>query len=581
MRKHDKSANPLLGDTSLTAHSQHARQVLENLLRSSPMVRSDPEVAASITKLQAAMQKHQAESGDTRPRRKPFLDAHQGDFKPMPPLEGVLDVLRAARAADALFFLIWSPFFAPEKLIGMCEQVYSQPQACSLALRTLVYGCLHYVFVEHLSGTKTPYDSPLWAHVGIFASNFELCLGQHRAFSASNFETVLALVFGAGHAIQTDDFALAWACNTLAARLCQNLGWHRSSPHGAEKTRSQVILFWIIYYMDKCLSLRFGRASAIQDFDVTVDLPRDSEDPTLQAWNLWFRVLVEIGTLHGLVYEKLYSPGSFSQSPQQRDATAQDIAAKLTAAALENSSIPSLTVYRRQYMSYLVKSNEVVLGCLLTLTYRAVLPTQSDPSFSINDACLDAARSTIRGHLEVVASSQGGQEGSASDYVSWTMLNCPFTPFIVLFSHIVISLDTDDLQLLRSFVDSLDLLVLRSPESMSRFRQLCNAFCVLAEHYVRASTRGFDVEMAQDGTNNAVSWPTSKGDTSQHPLPSACDTPKSVHAASNGFDTTQAFDPNLTILPSELFDDWLAGSQQMNFLWDWSSADTMVDTSFS
>jgi hypothetical protein len=87
--------------------------------------------------------------------------------------------------------------------------------------------------------------------------------------------------------------------------------------------------------------------------------------------------------------------------------------------------------------------------------------------------------------------------------------------------------------------------------------------------------------MAQDGTNNAISWPTSKGDTSQHPLPSAYDTPKSAHAASNAFDNTQAFDPNFTILLSELFDDWLAGSQQMNFLWDWSSADTMVDTSFS
>ncbi|QIW96724.1 hypothetical protein AMS68_002242 [Peltaster fructicola] len=315
-----------------------------------------------------------------------------------------------------------------------------------------------------------------------------------------------------------------------------------------------MILFWAIYYLDHTLSLRLGRPSTIHDIDITVDLPERPSEETHRAWSEWFRVLIEIARLHGLVYEKLYSPASFSKTHEERLSVSRHLDSWLRRISVDNASIAEHPVHRKQHMSLLLKSNAIVIGCLLTLTHRAASTGQRDgQALHINEACLEAARATIRGHLDIVSNSSTQTGSSASDCVHWRMLNCPSTPFLVLFSHVIFSCDQSDLDLLGAFVASLDTLasnlVVRQRESIDLFLQLCKPFYTLANHYVRASRQ-------QPDTNHKDLW---SSNTLEGHMPTY-------------LDTNTLTDPNFSFLPPELFDAWLAGTQDLD-LFDWPSID--------
>ena len=53
-----------------------------------------------------------------------------------------------------------------------------------------------------------------------------------------------------------------------AAGLCQSLGYHRINTmvnDNPEDRQTKIQIFWMIYMLDKTLSLRLGRSSILQD----------------------------------------------------------------------------------------------------------------------------------------------------------------------------------------------------------------------------------------------------------------------------------------------------------------------------
>lgn len=86
---------------------------------------------------------------------------------------------------------------------------------------------------------------------------------------------------------------------------------HKSEDSQADSIHKQR-QFWFLYVMDKGMSLRLGRASTIQDWDVTIPLPEctpggqasDPEPAPLLAMG------VKIARCQGNIYELLYSPAS-------------------------------------------------------------------------------------------------------------------------------------------------------------------------------------------------------------------------------------------------------------------------------
>lgn len=84
-----------------------------------------------------------------------------------------------------------------------------------------------------------------------------------------------------------------------------------------EEIEHKLLLFWSVYYLDKSLSLRLGRSSSIQDWDINVpDLITHAPDGPMgyHFYHLWSRT----ARVQGQIYEHLYSPECMTQPDHVR-----------------------------------------------------------------------------------------------------------------------------------------------------------------------------------------------------------------------------------------------------------------------
>ena len=117
----------------------------------------------------------------------------------------------------------------------------------------------------------------------------------------------------------------------MAARLCRNAGYHREESYrlslSEEETQNRKWLFWTIYAVDHAMSLNFGQAANIPDFDLTVVMPSrtgHNDPPWSKLW-IW----VEVARIQGKVYEQLYSARAQQMDSEARASSARDLAAEL------------------------------------------------------------------------------------------------------------------------------------------------------------------------------------------------------------------------------------------------------------
>lgn len=116
----------------------------------------------------------------------------------------------------------------------------------------------------------------------------------------------------------------------MAAGTSQNLGYHRYQTFQndeEDERNSKVHVFWMIYMFDKQLSLRLGRASVIQDWDMSLPLITSTPSPASmpieasQMMAYW----IKVAKVQGQTYEKLFSPSAFLKSPEERLSTAVEL----------------------------------------------------------------------------------------------------------------------------------------------------------------------------------------------------------------------------------------------------------------
>lgn len=102
--------------------------------------------------------------------------------------------------------------------------------------------------------------------------------------------------------------------------MCQSLGYHRLSAlkdDSEDDRNAKMHAFWFIYTMDKNLSLRLGRASTIQDWDISIPYPTLTNDRPVKGEGLasyW----VCLARIQGQTYEQLFSPAAFMKSEAER-----------------------------------------------------------------------------------------------------------------------------------------------------------------------------------------------------------------------------------------------------------------------
>jgi hypothetical protein len=103
-----------------------------------------------------------------------------------------------------------------------------------------------------------------------------------------------------------------------------------------DERRDKLYIFWMIFVFDKQLSLRLGRASSIQDWDMSLPLlgPIDSEPQWFNAGGV-MTYWVKVAQVQGWTYEKLFSPTAFLATPEQRIRTAVDLIGSMNQAWYE------------------------------------------------------------------------------------------------------------------------------------------------------------------------------------------------------------------------------------------------------
>jgi hypothetical protein len=135
---------------------------------------------------------------------------------------------------------------------------------------------------------------------------------------------------------------LAWVLVSNAAERCQELGYHRfeaMKDDSEEQQRSKIHLFWMIYMFDKQLSLRLGRASQLQDWDMSLHL-FIAKGASVNGFEGGDMLLywAKVARIQGQIYERLYSPGAFSKTSTKRSQIADALMKALHTAWREKSA---------------------------------------------------------------------------------------------------------------------------------------------------------------------------------------------------------------------------------------------------
>ncbi|KAF3221419.1 hypothetical protein TWF679_008106 [Orbilia oligospora] len=390
-----------------------------------------------------------------------------------------------------------------------CRKLYFPTEDYNIGIFITVNTGLYYLFQDNTcSATEDFSDEECLKYQMMSRDNLETALANLPLLLPARKDMVEALVLSATYAVEVSKLSLAWQLNSAAAMICQTLGWHRlQGEDGTSDAR--ITLFWFCYMLDKGLALRFGRTSVIQDWDVSAT--RHFDNTTLPtSWNLMIGLWINTGGILGEIYQNLYSPSALARDPNQRVETARLLVEKMeriwndmvelsySSGARDQDSLKKFSKdpHNQTTLDMVHKSGRVSHLANLTLIYRAIPSAPGLPS-TFNAECIDAARGAFSCHfecMELIADNSVAMAG----YLHWTILYSPFTPFIVLFCHVIETSNIKDLQLLDQFAESLQP-ALSISQAIEKLFRLCKLLHQIAALYVEAKG-----QQKQDSDMNMV-----------------------------------------------------------------------------
>lgn len=279
--------------------------------------------------------------------------------------------------------------------------------------------------------------------------------------------------------------------------------------------------------------------------------------PTLKYW-------IDTIRIQGQIFEQLYSPAASLEPQQERFRRATVLAAALEEVFVRHDQLGDTFKFTTKDSprkdldpSFLSGLHKVVHHSALALI-KYVMPSTTTPAVS---PALEDARSALRAVQTFRQDRKYENIYFWASYCHWVTLNLPFTPFIVVFGHVIANHRAagDDLALLYEFTASLESASSLS-EGVHRFCQLCSVFCSVAEAYQRAKSQ--EAIESNDGIA-CITWPEALGpDASEleehlsalgygHMLPSAAEPGNS--------------DPNAGLgiglgIGQNYFHDWFSGN---------------------
>ncbi|KAI1409868.1 fungal-specific transcription factor domain-containing protein [Hypoxylon sp. FL1857] len=492
-----EDAGDFEGNSSLAAHAVFASEFLEHAVQGTHEGGS-PKIDAALSSLRQIAHMH-----ETRRTVSSFHEFRLPGLKqpsktnlrdlPLPPMALVAEKLREMKHGPAPMMLaVLYCFIDVERFTDQCRRVYFNTDDITDATFILVISGLAYVFLEAGLGAKDPEEKAKYdTYYAMCQKNLETVLSQLNLLMPATLENIEALLMAASFSIDISRPSLAWLLNSHASHMCRTLGLHQihtMKDDSPQRKADKSLLFWCTYMLDKGLSLRLGRASILQDYDIS--LPHIAPEakaayPGTEVMTLW----IKHAQVQGRIYERLYSPGALRQPDSYRVEQVGMLAAEqkhLMAQSMELFvEFENSDDAEGRMFALMLKSDEVSYLSSLALTYRA-MPPAGTRSRTFSDECIDAARAAMLCHQE--AMEMMDDQSLKIMYIHWTILYAPFIPFIVIFCLVIETSCADDLQRLADFVQSLEAAVDLS-HSIGKLHQLCQVLYNVAQLYIEAKAQ--------------------------------------------------------------------------------------------
>ncbi|KAK3354419.1 hypothetical protein B0H65DRAFT_437777 [Neurospora tetraspora] len=501
----DEMDSAFEGNSSMAAQTVFASEFLENAVTRDTSLSPSMESALSSLRQIVSMQNRKRTNQDSRfPNAKPMPRGCMREL-PMPPSPVVVGILRDIKNELPETFTLMCTFIAVDDFVDCCRRVYFATEDYSLATFIVVNAGLFYLFQEKATRVDEAHQAEkLLEYRNLCRDNLETALMALPLFMPARKESIEALLLAASYAVEASRFTLAWQLNSSAVMICQTLGYHRlpATTSGASSANDDVsndtksALFWFAYMLDKGLSLRFGRSSMIQDYDIAIPKRMGRTINVADFWKEMLNLWIEHAEVMGKAYEQLYSIAALSRPPEQRIESARQLVEAIKGIARENDELirharetGKLADSGRRdgfTVTLMLRSDEVTYWASLCLIYRAI-PAAPGFGSTFNPECIEAARRAVEVHLECMQ-IPGLSVFTKVGYLHWTILYAPFIPFIVLFCHVIETSNMQDLDRMDHFVASLST-VCSISEAIDKFNRVCQVLCHVARLYVETKAQ--------------------------------------------------------------------------------------------
>ncbi|ORY11063.1 fungal-specific transcription factor domain-domain-containing protein [Clohesyomyces aquaticus] len=567
------SPAPFEGNTALNSQSEFARDYLERAVVNIPSIGSNPQVQAALTTLQT-MVRRQNLPVEVKPELPLFVHKAPSDVDmsllERPPWEAVNNLLEKATIHPTMCFAVVFPFFKLSKFKEIMKETWDEPESHPIGRRLLCYGLLYHLFTEFASYPMVGFRDETYQRYGAQCRvHMETAMSKLDLFLPASYENILALLLAASYAVEMCKPSVCWSLNSAAANLCQHLGYHRietMKDDTLDERAAKIQLFWFIYVLDKTLSLRLGRASSIQDWDMSLPFPGTTESPNSLYTELagvdiqvyW----IKVAQIQGQSYERLFSPAAFLKTEDERAKTAAELVHALNKAWLDRgeASVLDFTSLPRESVTDLPKKpqkpnqteypssrtrapgnvptqSQISMGrdpnavsyflgtglgnigdifyhadvvmhySVMSLIQRAVSPD----NVTFNQDCLESARAALVSHQRCSTRFNiKGNEYMWAGYLHWSVLQAPFTPFIVIFCNVITNCDPNDLSSLSDFVHSLESCRTIS-EGADKLYKMCHVFLQVAKLYVQEKQKETAAQQASPGQTGFFGSPGAAG----------------------------------------------------------------------
>ncbi|CAG9988302.1 unnamed protein product, partial [Clonostachys byssicola] len=471
------------GESSLSAHATFATKFLQSCVSNSPSSKVMLEMTSVLDTLKAIVdsQKQKADTLETLyPNARPLPAG--ASLRQLPPLsiEHALAALRMVQENSRIRALWLMDVQTLSQFTGHFIKVCSPGPATEADL-IIVYAGFYWLFEE--CSKEVPDDTLKQAYNAqtiICRDNLETTLSRLPFHLMATLDNAFALTLATLYCLEKCKPSAAWAFICTASQQSQALGLHSMIAWHTETMESKqyrMRLFWTIYTVEKTLAFRLGRSSTIRDNDISI--PRISNDASSEygiddTFSFW----IELSSLQGRVYDEVYSPISLTQPEEIRSARARGLATQARGLLHAQDQLQRQNhAIRSELMGaglseLLWRADRVTALSMLTLIYRSIPPEDASKSVFCTE-CLSAAKEALIEHEKCVAilTDKEFQPDMLELYVNWALLQSPFTPFIVLFCHIIETSDPSDLECLKRLVEILEIAA-STPKNVICERQL-------------------------------------------------------------------------------------------------------------